>query len=209
MRKIESSENTSSATRLKLARRCEIAPKRLFDDEARLRGQARRAQSLDDGRKQRRRDGQVVRRAHCFAEGLLQRVERAALVVVAAHVVQSGQQPVERARIAPATGARNALPDMRAQLLGAPRRRGDTDHGHLELVAPAHRKERRKNLLVRQITGDTEQHQRVGRRGDANRFVVHLMTPASVRRRPPRRGHRIAAASPTARDWRNRLRRAK
>ena len=62
MRKIESSGNTERATRLRFARRGEIATERLFDDDARAFGQAGGAEPLDDRGEERGRDGEVVRR---------------------------------------------------------------------------------------------------------------------------------------------------
>jgi len=39
---------------------------------------------------------------------------------------------------------------------------GHTDHRYVQIAAPGHRLQRRKDLLERQIAGGAEEHQRVG-----------------------------------------------
>ena len=56
---------------IELPRRGQVAPERLFDDDARLVGQARGAEPLDHRREERGRDGEVVRRAPSVAQRLL------------------------------------------------------------------------------------------------------------------------------------------
>ena len=63
MRKIESSGKTDARDAVELARRGQVAPERLLDDDARVAGQAGGAEPLDHRREQRGRDGEVVRRA--------------------------------------------------------------------------------------------------------------------------------------------------
>ena len=48
---------------IELPRGSQVAPERLFDDDARVLGQAGGAEPLDHRREQRGRDGEVVRRA--------------------------------------------------------------------------------------------------------------------------------------------------
>ena len=79
--------------------RGQVAPERLFDDDARLVGQARGAESLDDRGEQRRRDGEVVRRAPRAGQRLLQRGEGARIVVVALDVAQQGEQVAQGAAV--------------------------------------------------------------------------------------------------------------
>ena len=106
---------------IEFACRCQIAAERLLDDDARLRGQTGGAEALDDGWKQCRRNGQVVRRARSFSESPPQRVERGCIVVVAAHIAQRGQQAVERRRVVHGSGALYAFLRACAQPLVAPR----------------------------------------------------------------------------------------
>ena len=48
------------------------------------------------------------------------------------------------------------------QLLHCPRRKGNADYRHFELVAPDHLIESWEDLFVGEITGHAEHHQRVG-----------------------------------------------
>ena len=77
MRKIESSGNTDLRDAVELARRGQVAAERLFDDDARMLGQARGAEPFDHRREERGRDGEVVRRAPGAAQRLFDRRERA------------------------------------------------------------------------------------------------------------------------------------
>ena len=63
----------------------------LFDDDARALRAAGRGQLLHHLGKQRRRNGQVVHRPLCRAEGLAQRREGGRIAVVAVHVAQQRQ----------------------------------------------------------------------------------------------------------------------
>ena len=149
---------------VELARRGQVASERLFDDDARLIGQAGGAEPLDDRREQRGRDGEVVRRAPGIAQRLLERLEGVRVVVVAAHVPEQGEEPVEGVAVVDPAGLRDAVRRALAQLLEAPLRGGNTDHRHVEDAALRHRVERRKDLLVREIAGRAEEHQGIGRR---------------------------------------------
>jgi hypothetical protein len=59
---------------------------------------------------------------------------------------------------------RQALADPRAHLIEAPRLTRDRDDRHAQLIAPGHRLQRRKDLLIGQVAGGPEQHERVGAR---------------------------------------------
>ena len=67
-----------------------------------------------------------------------------------------------RAVVDPA-GFADAVLGALAQLRQAPLRGGDADHRDVEDAPLRHRIERRKDHLVREVAGDAEQHQRVGR----------------------------------------------
>jgi hypothetical protein len=56
----------------------------------------------------------------------------------------------------------NTAPHMRSQLLLRPRLPCEGDHRHLELAATRHRIQRGEDLLVGEIPGCAEDHQRVG-----------------------------------------------
>ncbi len=61
--------------------------------------EARGAEPLDDRREERRRDGEVVRRAPGTAQRLLERREGRRGVVVAVHVPEQGEQVAQGPRI--------------------------------------------------------------------------------------------------------------
>ena len=68
----------------------------------------------------------------------------------------------QRVPVVDPAGLPDAVLGALAQLRQAPLRGGDADHRHVEHAALRHRIERRKDLLVREVAGDAEQHQRVG-----------------------------------------------
>ena len=81
---------------VELDRRGEVAAERLFDDDARVLRQPGRAQALDHGLEQRRRNGEVMRRPLRRAERGLQRLEGRRVLVVAADVAQQAEQACRR-----------------------------------------------------------------------------------------------------------------
>ena len=86
MRKIESSAKTERAMRLSSRAEARSRPNGFSTMTRASLGQARGAESLDDGREQRGRDGEVVGRAPGIAQRFLERREGGRVVVVAAHV---------------------------------------------------------------------------------------------------------------------------
>ena len=86
MRKIDVLGEDGVRDAVELSRRGEVAAEGLFDDDARVLGQARGAQALDHGLEQRGRDGEVVRRPLGRAERRLERREGRRVLVVAADV---------------------------------------------------------------------------------------------------------------------------
>ena len=80
-------------------RRGEVAPERLFDDDASALGAARLGELLHDHPEQRRRDGEVVRRPLRGAEFLADGLKGRRVVVVAVNVAQQAGELVEGRRI--------------------------------------------------------------------------------------------------------------
>ena len=78
MRKIESCGEHALRYVVEFPRRRQVPSERLFDNDARMLGQVRGAQSFDHRLEERGRDGKVVRRAPSATQGLLYRRERAA-----------------------------------------------------------------------------------------------------------------------------------
>ena len=97
MRKIAVLRKHRPRDAVELARGGQVAAERLLDDDARVVRQARGAEPRDDRREERRRNGEVVRRAPGVAQRALERREGPRVVVVAVHVPQQGEQVAERA----------------------------------------------------------------------------------------------------------------
>src|SRR2546422_8301093 len=74
--------------RVERARRLEVPPEGLLDDDASVANAARAFEPLDDGREHARRDREVVRRLARVAEGRAQRGIRRRIPVVAVHVTE-------------------------------------------------------------------------------------------------------------------------
>ena len=163
MRKIESSAKHRQRDAVELPRRSQVASERLFDDDARLIGQARRAEPFDHRGEQRGRDGEVMRRTPGIAQRLLERFERTRIVVIAAHILEQGKKVVEGVPVIDLAGLPDAVRRLFAQLRQAPFRGGDAHHRHIEHAALGHRVERRKDHLVGEVAGHAEDHQRIGR----------------------------------------------
>ena len=67
------------------------------------------------------------------------------------------------------------------ELIEIPARLGHADDRHVEVAAFHHRLQRREDLLVRQVAGGAEKHQRVGM-GSSHGVVSHF---AGFSRWPP------------------------
>ena len=104
--------------RVQLDRRREVAAERLFDDDARVAREPRRAEALDHGLEQRRRDGEVVRRPLRLAERRLQRREGRRAAVIAADVADQREQLVERRRHRRRRPRSTLAADARVHLVG-------------------------------------------------------------------------------------------
>ena len=126
--------------------------------------QSARCELLDDRAEQRRRDREVVRGMDGAVELAAQRGERRRVGVVAVDVAQQRQELRER-RLVDAAVLREAVARPRAELVEVPARLRDADDGHVEVPAPDHRLQRREDLLVREIAGGAEEHERVGLHG--------------------------------------------
>ena len=79
-------------------RRCEIAAEGLLDDDPGIVRAPGFRKSLDDARKHARRNGQVVDRPGCAAQGLLQFGECRGVGIVAVDVAQQRRQFLEAVR---------------------------------------------------------------------------------------------------------------
>ena len=143
------------------------APTRGRGRTASRRRRARRRRSptrrvLDHGREHARRNRQVVQRALRAAERVAQRRERRRRRVVAVDVAQ---QPTSFAKAASSTLAVLVDAVLGARSRAGPAFQPDSRHAddrHVELAAPHQRVQRGEDLLVGEIAGGAEEHQRVG-----------------------------------------------
>src|SRR5262245_11464468 len=142
--------------------RGEVAAERLLDDDTRARRTARLAELIDDGLEEARRDGQVVGRVGRGPQLLAQALEGLRIGVVAVDVAQRADQAGERVRIEAAAVPLDTVPGARFQLIAGPAGLGDPDDRDVEVAAARQRLQRGKDLLVGEVTGRPEEHERVG-----------------------------------------------
>ena len=161
MRKIESSGNTDLRDVVELPRGGQVASERLLDDDARMLGQVRGTEPFDHRLEERGWDGEVVRRAQSASQRLLDRRERAPVVIVPAHVTEQGHQAVQGGLIIDPARSHHAVLHAIAQIRQTPFRGGDADDRDVQCAAFRQRIERRDDHLVGEIARHTEQHQRV------------------------------------------------
>ena len=146
---------------IQLARRGEVLAEGLLDDDAGAFRAARLRQLFDDRSEQRRRDRQVVRGVLGAGELAPERREGRRILVVPVDVAQQAAQLGERVAVEAAV-LLDAVLRPRAQLVERPAGLGHADDRHIEVAALGHRLQRREDLLVRQIAGRSEEHERVG-----------------------------------------------
>ncbi len=143
-------------------RRRQVAPERLFDDHARILSQSRLAEALDHRFEKHGRNRQIECGPLCFAQRFLDCRERCRILVIAAHILEQRKQPLERFVVIDAAGSFKAVFDAPVQPLHAPLRKRHAHQRNVEHAPLHHGIERRESHLVRQVAGDSKQHQRVG-----------------------------------------------
>ena len=162
MRKMEFSGNTRCATRLSSRAEARLRPNG-FSTMTRARvGQIRGAQPRDHRLEERRRDGQVVRRAPATAQRRLDGREGVRVVIVAADVPEQRQQMAEGTLVRDPARPLDAVFHALAQLRETPLREGHAHDRDLQHASSCHRVERREDHLVGEVASRAEQHQGVG-----------------------------------------------
>jgi hypothetical protein len=139
----------------------EAAAERLLDDQAAPARAGRSTELFDDDSERARRHSEVVGRPVAAAQRTAELLERRCVAVVAVDVAERSQQPVHPIAIGRAV-ALDALFGACAQLIQRPAGFGHRDDRHVEMPAPRHAVQRRKDCLVRQVAGRAEEHERVG-----------------------------------------------
>src|SRR5207237_5305741 len=122
-------------------------------------------------------------------EGLAQRIERGALVVLAVHVAQQARKACHHRLLRRRHEGLQALAHARRELRGVPALARDPDHRHAQETAAHELIERRVDLAIAQIAGGPEQY--------------HGITVTAFHGFP-RRDLRTRGASPTGPCWRTR-----
>src|ERR1019366_8547655 len=124
-------------------------------------GQVRGTEPFDHCLEERRRDGEVVRRAPSVTQRLPYRRERALVIIIPTHVLELGQKMVEGALVIDPARSLYAVRHAFAQTRQIPLREGDADYRDLQGASFSHRIESGKDHLVGEISRHTEEHQRV------------------------------------------------
>ena len=161
MRKIEFLREYRLRHVIELAGGGQVAPERLFDDDARMLGQFRGAEPCDHCLEERGRDGEVVRRTLGAAQRLLYRRKRALIIVVPVHIAELGQKMVECTPVTDPARSLYAVFHPFVQALRTPFREGDAKNGDSQTTSLRHSVEGREDHLVSEIAGYPEDHQRV------------------------------------------------
>ena len=159
---------------VELPRGRQIAPERLFDNDARMLGQVRGTEPFDNCLEERGRDGEVVRRAPSVTQRLAYRRERVRVIIIPTDVLELGEKVVEGALVIDLARSLYAVRHAFAQTRQTPLREGDTDYRDLQGAPFRHRIESGEDHLVGEIARHTEEHQRVRtRRGhQTSSFLV-------------------------------------
>ena len=187
------STNVPSRIPIQIARRGEVLPEGLLDDDAGSFRAPRLGQLLHDRTEERGRDREVVRRVRRAAELAPERRKGRRVLVVPVDVLKQSAQLVERGTVEAAV-LLDALLRPRAQLVERPAGLGHADDRHVETATLGHRLQRGEDLLVGQIARRPEKHERVGM-CVAHR---HPRAQAVTSWRLSRRVRRTESASPRA-----------
>ncbi len=145
---------------VELLGRLQIAAKRLFDNDACTLGRSGVRQMFDNGTKERRRNGQVVRRMLSSAQLFTKRVKSGTVRVVAIDIAQQTTQLLEGCGVQSAVLFQTVL-SPGAKLVEFPARFRDPDDRHIEASAFDQRLQCGKDFLVGEIAGGTKKDQRV------------------------------------------------
>src|SRR5262245_11494757 len=147
--------------RVQPLRRGQVLTERLLDHDAAAGRAPRRAELIADGLEGAGRDGQVVRRVTRIPQLLSQALEGPRIAVIAVDVAQRADHAGERIGIEAAVPL-DAVAGTRLQLVARPAGLGDADHRDVEVAAAGQSLESWKDLLVGEVAGGSEEHERVG-----------------------------------------------
>ena len=138
----------------------EVATERLFYDHARTAVATDFGQPLHHGAEHAGGNCEVMQRAHGTAQGPFQALEGRRIAVVPADVLQLRRHFGKHVAIHAAV-LLQAVARTVAQFLQRPAGPGHPDNWNVEIAVPDHRLQGGKYLLVSQVAGGAEEHQRV------------------------------------------------
>src|SRR6185312_4420530 len=120
--------------------------------------------------KQRRRDGEIVRRLLRWTKLFAQGLKRCRIVVVTVNIMQQTNQLFESGGIKSAVFF-ETVPRSCLKQSEIPTSFGHADDRHLQVSALCHRVQCRKNLLISKISRSAEKNQRI-RMGNVHCFLL-------------------------------------
>ena len=186
---------------VELAGRSEVAPERLFDDDAAALGEAGVTDVVDDGREQARAESPGSARAVHSPRARRAGWRTCAGRRSASDVADQSAEPLPGLGVEAVAASLDALARTLAQLLEVPVLARDADDRDVEITRLDHPLQRREDLLESEVAGGAEEDERVRAFGTAH--PAPPAPPASGARRSParpgaRHDRRTARASPTA-----------
>ncbi len=149
------------------ARGLQVVAERLLDDHARGLRQVRVLQLLDHRPEQERGDLQVEDRAARVADRGRQALVGGGVGEIAAHVGEPCREPLEDLVVERLAGPDDAFAGVLAQVLERPVVARDPDDRAVQEAALLQAVERAEGHHLREVAGDPEDHEHVGRGGCA------------------------------------------
>src|SRR6187549_2524340 len=141
-------------------RRGEVAAEWLFDNNASIFGASRFGQTFCNRCEHARGDSEIMQRPSRVGERLAQTFVCGLIVVIAVDVLKTRSKFSESIHLESAV-LLDAVAGPLLQLIQGPARLRDSDDRHIHVAMPDHCLQRRKDLLVRQISGSPEENKRI------------------------------------------------
>ena len=195
MRNMADSGNTAKSERLSACADARSRPNGFSAIDA----SAPRASGAAELRRRRSRTGSWEWRdsaaGRCArAQLATQAIERRRIFVVAVHVAEQRQELVEGRPVDAAAVRLQAVSARASQLIEVPAGLCHADDGHVQMAALHHRLQRREDLLVREVAGRAEEHQRIGVRWGLDQLFFLVSAELVSHRREQLVGEVLCAA---------------
>jgi hypothetical protein len=141
----------------------QVVAEGLLDDHARMLGQPRRGEALDDGAEQEGRDLEVEDRRARVRDGRREALERVAVAEVARDVGEARDEALEELVVERLAAGHDGVVRPLAQVVERPVVDRDADDRAVEQPAALEPVQRSEGHLLGEIAGDPEDHEHVGR----------------------------------------------